>query len=119
MATAARKASASVCMLLAPSGRWRDFGGIERGCQPLFFAVVARAIPEAGTSDTGRAMPPDDVSVGVLAHQVVDEQILGDDGVAFHAHHLGDVGDAAGAVAQARSLDYDVDRGADHLADGA
>ncbi len=29
-----------------------------------------------------------------LAHQVVDEEVLGDDGVAFHAHHLGDVRDA-------------------------
>ena len=63
-------------------------------------------------------MPADDVAVGVLADHVVDEQVLGDDGVAFHAHHLGDVGDAARAVAQARGLDDDVDRGADHLADG-
>src|SRR6185437_8785162 len=106
MAVAARKASASACMFMAffPSGRCGDFGGIERSRKALFFAVVARAIPEAGASDAGRAMPPDDVSVGVLAHQVVDEQVLRDDGVAFHAHHLGDVGDAAGAVAQTGGL---------------
>ena len=55
----------------------------------------------------------------VLAQHVVDEEVLGDDDVAFHPHHLGDVGDAARAVAQARGLDDDVDRAADHLADGA
>ena len=38
--------------------------------------------------------------------------------VSPHAHHLGDVGDAARTVAQTRGLDDDVDRGADHLADG-
>ena len=46
----------------------------------------------------------------VLADHLVDEQVLGDDDVAFHAHHLGDVGDPARAVAQARGLHDDVDR---------
>ena len=102
-----------------PQTSRRDFGGIERGREPLLLAVISRAIPEPRPSDAGRTMPADDVAVGVLADHVVDEDVLGDDGVAFHAHHLGDVGDAARAVAQAGGLDDDVDRGADHLADGA
>ncbi len=85
----------------------------------LLVAVVARTLPEFRAADAGRAVPADDLAVGVLADHVVEEDVLGDDGVAFHAHHLGDVGDAARAVAQARGLDDDVDRGADHLADGA
>src|SRR5450756_2823169 len=117
MAVAARKPRASVCVFMTLDLR-ADFGGVERRGQPLLFAVISRAIPESGPSDAGRAMPADDMTVGVLADQVVEEQVLGDDGVAFHAHHLGDVGDAAGAVAQAGGLDDDVDRGADHLADG-
>src|SRR3984893_3570061 len=92
------------------------FGGVECCGPPFFFAVISSAIPEPRPADAGRAMPADDVSVGVLAEQVVEEQVLGNDGVAFHAHHLGDVGDAPGAVAQTRGLDDDVDRGADHFA---
>src|ERR1700683_1781686 len=81
------------------------FGGGAGGGQPRLFSVISCAIPEPRPADAGRAMPADDVPVGVLAEQVVEEQVLGDDGVAFHAHHLGDVGDAAGAVAQSRGLD--------------
>src|SRR5262245_25887554 len=55
----------------------------------------------------------------VFALDLVDEQVLGDDYVAFHAHHFGDVGDLARAIAQARGLHDDVDRTGDHLADGA
>jgi hypothetical protein len=62
-------------------------------------------------------MAADEAAVSVLAQHLVDEDVLGDDDVAFHAHHLGDVGDAARAVAQTRGLDDDVDRGTDHLAD--
>src|SRR5580704_14148793 len=102
MAAAARKASASACMFMArPSDLDDDFGGVKGSGKPLLFTVITRAIPEARPSDAGRAMPADDVAVGVLADHVVQEQVLGDDGVAFHAHHFGDVGDAAGAVAQA------------------
>ena len=96
-----------------------DFGGVERRGEPLLLAVIARAVPEPRPADAGRAVPADDVAVGVLADHVVEKEVLGDDGVAFHAHHLGDVGDAARAVAQAGGLDDDVDRGADHFADGA
>src|SRR5260370_35876990 len=81
------------------------FGGVGRGGKPLLFAVITRAIPKARPSDAGRAMAADDVPVGVLADQVVKEQVLGDDGVAFHTHHLGDVGDAPRAVAQTGGLD--------------
>src|SRR3954468_3894072 len=118
-AVAARNARASVCMLMDSSLVLDDFGGVERGRKPLLLVVIPRAFPEFGTSDPGRAVPADDLAVGVLADHVVEEYVLGDDGVAFHAHHLGDVGDAARTVAQARGLDDDVDRGADHLADGA
>src|SRR5882672_11274060 len=119
MAVAARKANASVCMFMAaPSDLPDDFGGIEGGGKPFLLAVISCAVPESRPSDAGRAMPADDVAVGVLADHVVQEQVLGNDGVAFHAHHLGDVRDAAGAVTQARGLDDDVDRSADHFANG-
>src|SRR3954469_16006136 len=92
------------------------FGGVERGRKPLLLVVIPRALPEFGTPDPGRAVPADNLAVGVLADHVVEEHVLGDDGVAFHAHHLGNVGDAARTVAQTGGLDDDVDRGADHLA---
>src|SRR6478752_5671875 len=94
-------------------------GGIERRREPFLFAEIACAFPESRPADTGRPVPSDDLAVGVFADHVVQEHVLRDDGVAFHAHHLGDVGDAARTVAQARGLHDDVDRGADHLADGA
>src|SRR5438270_9648671 len=86
-----------------------DFGGVKRRGKPLLFVVISRAIPESGPPDAGRAMPADDLPIGVLAEQVVDEQVLGNDSVAFHAHHLGDVRDAPGAVTQSGGLDDDVD----------
>src|SRR5580698_4929916 len=46
------------------------------------------------------------------------ENILQRDDVLLHADHFGDVGDAAGAVAEARSLDKQVDGRGDLLADG-
>src|SRR5882757_10825587 len=96
MAVAARKASASICMLIAVlSARRGDFGGIECCREPLLFAIIACALPEARASDPGRAMPSDDLAVGVFADHVVQEHVLGDDGVAFHAHHLGFVDDTA------------------------
>src|SRR6187399_1065072 len=119
MAVAARNASASVCMLMDSSRILGDFGGVERGRKPLLFAEISRPLPEPRASDSGRAVPPDDLAVRVFADHVVQEYVLGDDGVAFHAHHLGNVGDAARAVAQARGLDDDVDRGTDHFADSS
>src|SRR5499426_4489021 len=94
------------------------FGGVERGGEPPLLAVVARAVPELRPADAGRTVASDQLSLGVLAQHLVDEHVLGDDDVAFHAHHLGDVGNAARAVAQARRLHDDVNRGADHFANG-
>ena len=51
----------------------------------------------------------------VLPGNVVEEYILGNRDVAFHAHDLGDVGDAAGTVTQALRLDDYVDGRADHF----
>src|SRR5712671_1766713 len=108
MAVAARKANASACMFMtAASNLPDDFGGIEGGGKPLLLAVIPCTIPEPRPSDAGRAMPADDVAVGVLADHVIQEQVLGNDGVAFHAHHLGDVRDAPRAVAQPGCLDDD------------
>src|SRR6187397_1875291 len=107
-AVAARNANASVCMLMDSSRILDDFGGVERGRKPLLFAVISRPFPEPRTSDPGRAVPPDDLAVRVFADHVVQEHILGADGVAFHAHHLGNMGAAARAVAQTRGLDDDV-----------
>ena len=123
MATATRKNRAMFCMAMAPPQACRllgrGLGGIERRGQPLLLAVVARPLPEPRPADAGRAMPADEVAVGVLAQQIVEEDVLGDDDVAFHSDHLGDVGDAARAVAQARDLHDHVDRSAQHLANGA
>ena len=47
---------------------------------------------------------------GALVQIFELEQLLGDDDVAFHADHLGDVGRAARTVAQALDLDDEVDR---------
>ena len=52
----------------------------------------------------------------VLPDELVDEQVLHHDHVAFHADHFGHMGDAARAVAQARRLDDDVQGGRDLLA---
>src|SRR3569833_827546 len=88
--------------------RGGGFGGGERSREPLLLAVITRAVPEAGTADAGRAVTADDDAFGVFADHVVDEQILGEDHVAFHAYFLGDVRDTARAVALVRRLDDDV-----------
>src|SRR5882724_6969971 len=119
-AQATRKANASVCISMTRFSNLRDgFGSVERRGKPLFFTIVSRTIPKARPPDSSRVVPADDMSVGVLADYVVKEKILSDDGVAFHAHHLGNVRDAARTVAQTSRLDDDVDRRADHFADGS
>src|SRR5215831_18313324 len=97
IAVAARKPKASTRLFAtrASRGAGGDFGGRQSGSEPLLLAVIARALPEARAADAGRAVTPDDLAVGVFAEQVVDEDVLGDDGVAFHPHHLGNVGDPA------------------------
>ena len=101
----------------APRQGPRHFGRGKGGGEVLFLAEVARAVPELRMADAGRAMLTDDLAVLVFALDVVDEEILRDRHVALHAEDLGDVGDAAGAIAQPLRLDDDVDRRADHLAD--
>src|SRR5204863_8048179 len=93
-----------------------DFGRVERGTKPLLVAEITRTFPETRAADSGRAVPADQLAIRVLAQHFVDEDVLRDDDVAFHPHHFGDVRDAARAVTQARRLDHDVDRRADHLA---
>src|SRR5438445_13030777 len=100
MAVAARNASASACMLIDSSRLLDDFGGVERGRKPLLFAEIPRALPEPRTSDPGRAVPPDDLAVRVFADHVVQEYILGDDGVAFPNLCLGEMAYAARSVAR-------------------
>ena len=55
----------------------------------------------------------DQRAVAVLALEVEGEQVLRGDHLAFHADHLGDVGDPADAVAHALDLDDQVDRAGD------
>src|SRR6202012_1527861 len=97
----------------------RKFGSIEGGGKTLLLAIIAGALPKAGTPDAGRTVTALQLTVRVLPDDVVNEQVLGDDDIAFEAKHLGDVRDAPRAVAQARCLDDDVDGRDDHLADGA
>src|SRR5215207_1942280 len=90
VATVARKNSASVCrskgMAISADGLVGDFGRVERGGEPLLLAVVARPFPEARPTDTGRAVASEQTAVRVLAEHLENENILGDDDVAFHAH---------------------------------
>src|SRR3974390_313623 len=64
-------------------------------------------------------MAAEDGALHVLAQYVKDKQVLGGDDSAVHAHHLSDVSDLAGPVAQARNLNHYVDRGGNHLASSA
>src|SRR6266568_8827486 len=95
-AAVARKARARTCMFMAVSTCSRircHFRSVERSGKAFLVAVIARAFPEFRTADAGRAVLADDLAVGVLADQVVEEDVLSDDGVAFHAHHFRDVRD--------------------------
>src|SRR6185312_11937055 len=101
-ATAIRKAVGSMPRLpgigLYPRRRIGRVGSVERRRQPRFLAVIFGAIPKPGLADAGRTMAADETAVRVLADDVIDKEILRDDHVAFHAQHLGNVGDAARAV---------------------
>src|SRR6187200_2322850 len=87
----------------APFDRSTDLllHGLQRGSEALLLAVVAGPVPEGGTSDAGRNVLADQLAVLILTLDVVEHDVLRDDHVAFHAQHLGDVSDAARAVAQA------------------
>ena len=71
-----------------------------------------------GRTPVGTGLPRNR-PLSVDAGGVVEEEgVLQGDDLALHALHLGDVGDAAGAVAQPGDLDDEVDGGGDLLADG-
>src|SRR5215468_125995 len=108
IATLTRKNNEIAFMPRSLVVRAEGFGGIERGRQTLLLAIVARTIPEFRSADAGRFMVADDVAVGILAGHLVEEDVLRDNDIALHAHHLGDVGDAARTVAQACRLHDDV-----------
>src|SRR5215207_2029223 len=68
-------------------------------------------------SDAGRLQRAQDAIVLVQTVAPESENLLHADDVLLHADQLGDVGDAAGAVTQARQLDDQVDGRGDLLAD--
>src|SRR5262249_18763236 len=64
-----------------PLLRFGDFGGVDRRGKPLLLAVITRTLPEARPADAGGAMLADNLAVGILADEIIDEDVLGDDGV--------------------------------------
>src|SRR5215813_10225716 len=74
-------------------------GGGERLRQAARLTVILGALPEARPGDSRRSMHAGDLAVGVFTGDVEDDQVLQGDHVAFHADHLGDMRDLAGAVA--------------------
>ena len=101
------------------SSRCSTFDFSSASTRLALLVEVLGALGELRLGDTGRAVAAEQVAVLVLAEDVVEEDVLGDDGIAFHPEHFGDVGDAARTVAETGGLHDDVDRGDDHLADGA
>src|SRR5262249_26115322 len=87
--------------------------------QASLLAEITSAIPETRLADTGRTMLADEAAVLILAEDIVEEEVLCGDDVAFHADYFSDMGHTARAIAQPRHLDDDIDRGNHHLADGA
>src|SRR6478752_9828776 len=82
-------------------------------------AKILEAVDEPRTDPGGDGLA-EETTVRVHTGRVVeDEGVLQGDDVPFHALHLGDMGDAAGAVAQSGDLDDEIDGGGDLLPDGA
>src|SRR5262245_54890669 len=75
-----------------------DFGGGQGLRKSLFFAEVARLVPECGSGNAGAAVAADQTLVRVLALHLIDEEILERDDVAFHAQDLRDLSDLSRAV---------------------
>ena len=92
--------------------RRKNFG------QALIFIVVACLFIEIRPRDPGAPMSSVDPAVRIFTNQVIDKEILQRHDLAFDADHFGDVGDLARAVAHARGLNNDVNRGGDHFPDG-
>src|SRR5689334_4001333 len=80
-------------------------GAGQRVGETLGLAVVLGALPEAWAGNARRAMAANDLAMRILARDLVDDEVLQRDDIAFHAQHLGDVGDLARAVAQTGGLD--------------
>jgi len=79
--------------------------GLEiRLVEPVLLGLVERVRPEAH-----RPIFADDLPIGRLVEIFELEKFLGDDDVAFHANHLGDVRRPARAVAKALHLYDQVD----------
>ena len=57
-------------------------------------------------------------AIRIFAHDLVKEEVLGDDHIAFKTHDLGNMRDASGAVAQTGRLNDDVHGRHDHFANG-
>src|SRR5688500_18314203 len=64
-----------------------------------FTAEILGLVPERRTQ-AGELVAADDAAGGVFALDLVDEEVLQRDHVAFHADDLGDMGDLARTVAQ-------------------
>src|SRR5262245_51725357 len=89
----ANKMIASICMFMGASGRGRfQHRGVEGGGEALLLVVIVRPVPEPRTPDSGRAVAADQLAVGIFPEQIIEEEVLSDDDVAFEPQHLGDMG---------------------------
>ena len=59
---------------LGPDRFVDDFRRVERGRKTRLLAVIARALPKLRTADAGRPVLADQIAVGVLAEDVVEER---------------------------------------------
>src|SRR5690242_8396353 len=97
------------------SGRFVD---LEAGFEIGLVEAELLGLVEGVRTKAHRAIFADDLPVRRLVEILELEQLLGDDHIAFHPDHFGDVGRPAGTVAQALHLDDEVDRIRDLTADG-
>src|SRR5262245_33099070 len=72
-------------------------------------AEILRLVPERRTQ-AGELVATDDAARGVLALDLVNEEVLQRHDLAFHADDLRDMGDLTRTIAQAGCLDDHVDR---------
>lgn len=83
-------------------------GPFEHLDQIGLFVEVAGSLGEFRLGDAGGAMATNQHAIGVFTEDIVQEDILRHDHIAFHAKHFGDVDDAARAVAQTGGLDHHI-----------
>lgn len=84
----------------------------------LLETEVARTLPEARSANAGALVTAVDATVLIFALNFVEQEILGDDRIAFETEHFGDLGNATRTVTQTLRLDDDVDGGDDDFANG-